>query len=290
MNETYQSFKDVWDELQKNIENQIQMGVENATKQYEDISKKWLTASEPVNKLMTDILNENKDPYMEIYNVWKNYQNKTNARMIKILDGGNAPYIALEKMWTKHAETVVASLGSNKDERDEYLYSSWSELTSTMMQLVSDYISKSKAEYQALNDIVTELKDKMESTISNMDSELPHLAAIKKSLLEMYSNIEEERNANYGDVSRNAIWEFQKSWFRTMETVRKSLMGIGPNTDYDKLYASFFDTSRWTPFGDFTTSASTSGLEDEVTQLRNRVKELENKLKQKSSKPQGGHN
>jgi hypothetical protein len=290
MNETYQSFTDVWDELQKNIGNQIQLGIENATKQYEDISKKWLAESEPVNKLMTEILNENKEPYMEIYNVWKNYQNKTNARMIKILDGGNAPYIALEKMWTKHAETVIALLASKNEGRNEYLYSSWSELTSTMMQLVSDYISESKTEYQALNDIVSELKEKMDSTISNMDRNLPHLGTIEKSLLEMYSNLEDERNANYGDVSRNAIWEFQKSWFQTMETIRKSLMGIGPQTDYDKLYASFFDASRWTPFNSFTASTSTSGLEDEVNQLRAQVNELEKKLKKKSKESEGGRN
>jgi len=284
MNETYQSFIDVWGELQKNIANQIQMGIKNATKQYEDISKKWLAESEPVNKLMVEILNENKEPYLEIYNIWKNYQNKTNARMIKILEQGNAPYIALEKMWTKHAETIITSLDSKTEGRNEYLYSSWSGLTSEMMQLVSDYISESKADYQALNDIVSELKEKMDSTISNMDGNLPHLGAIERSLLKMYSNLEDERNANYGDVSRNAIWEFQKSWFQTMETVRKSLMGIGPQTDYEKLYASFFDASRWTPFNGFTASTSTSGLENEVTQLRAQVSELEKKLKKKNNK------
>lgn len=286
MNE-FQSFKDVWDELQKNIANQIQMGIEKTTKQYEDISKKWLAESEPVNKLMTEILHENKEPYLEIYNVWKNYQNKTNARMIKILDGGKAPYTELEKLWTKHAETVIASLGSKNEGRNEILYSSWSELTSNMMQLVSDYMSESKTEYQALNNIVTELKEKMDSTISNMDSSLPYLDTIKRSLLEMYANLEDERNANYGDISRNAIWEFQKSWFQTMETVRKSLMGIGPHTDYEKLYASFFDASRWTPFNTFTNTTSASSLEDEVTKLRAQVNELENKLKKKNTAQRG---
>jgi hypothetical protein len=288
MNETNQAFMDVWDELQKNIANQIQMGITNTTKQYEDISKKWLAESEPVNKLMTKILNENKEPYMEIYNIWKNYQNKTNARMVKILEKGNSPYIALEKMWAKHAETVIDTIGSKGNDRNNFLYSSWSELTSTMMQLVSDYISDSKAEYQALNDIVTELKEKMDSTISNMDGNLPHINEIKETLLKMYANLEDERKANYGDVSRNAIWEFQKSWFQTMETVRISLMGISPQTDYEKLYASFFDSSRWTPFSTFTTPSNSTSLEEEVTQLRSKINELEKKLKNKSSKP-GGH-
>ncbi|MBA3044675.1 MAG: hypothetical protein KKH41_01960 [Candidatus Thermoplasmatota archaeon] len=290
MNETNQSFNDVWNELQKNIANQIQMGIKNVTKQYEDISTKWLAESEPVNKLMTDILSENKEPYLEIYNVWKNYQNKINARMIQILEGGNAPYVALEKMWTKHAENVIALLDSKSNGGNECIYTSWSELTSTMMQLVSDYITESRVEYQALNDIVSELKEKMDSTISNMDPNLPHLGTIERSLREMYSNLEDERNANYGDVSRNAIWEFQKSWFQTMETIRKSLMGIGPQTDYDKLYASFFDASRWTPFNSFTASTSTSSLEDEVNQLRAQVNELEKKLKKKSKESEGGHN
>ena len=284
-----QSYGDIvenWKKFQTDMQDKLTHAMEEQRSLYTNFNSRWGNASKNVNEQLSEISKKNSTDYKELYTVWKNYQNKINARVLKANNMGNNGYSELMDKWNDQATKMMGLISRLRDAKGEDaegmrmdLYTQWLDLANSMNTNIANAVQVGNVEFQNLTRTWFEFMDHMRATVSKVPDTSPAYKETMKTMENISTNMGMElSNLVSGNLSH--LKKMQQSWQQASEKLRADMSKVFTEVNYEELYTGFIDRTS-APWTAMVSTPKVKSLEDEVEVLKQRVKELEGRLKEK---------
>jgi len=290
--EYYSQLMKNWQNFQQIMQEQIATAMKEQQSFQEGFTTKWMEQTNAITKMMTGESGGPNKEFQDVYNVWKNYQNKINARIMKVSSIENNGYLDLMQRWrdyTSEMMEILSHLGKvgavdadSKATMD--LYSKWHSFMTNMSNQITLASREGNTEYQDLTKVWFEFLDSLKESISGIPSTNPH----KKDVVETWERITTVMGmeiSNLVSESNNHFKKIQTTWSDASNQIRGEFSRLFRDINYEELYTGFFARTAVPGFnqGAFYTPPNVKAMEDEISELKSKVKALESALKKKDS-------
>ncbi|MEW5937454.1 MAG: hypothetical protein AB1665_06525 [Candidatus Thermoplasmatota archaeon] len=268
---------DTWGRFHENVLSEIDRNMTHHRKFYEDVSEKWRSFSNVLGGTISDYMKENVDGTENLYNLWKNYQIKMNARIQRAHDTGTARYMELLKVWEESSLKMRTMIGEGVREGrvSEEVYLAWTDLTTATTKYINEAAAECNKEYKELMVTWFEFLDKMKEGVSSINQSRGQ--EVMTNVREMCTAMGHEIS-NYITMCTKVTVNLQKGWMNMLVSTRTIFSKLFPEFNYEELYSGFFDRSAWGPYGAFVAPTKVRKLEEEVKELRTKLKDLEERM------------
>ncbi|MEW5937455.1 MAG: hypothetical protein AB1665_06530 [Candidatus Thermoplasmatota archaeon] len=244
---------------------------------YEDISEKWRTFSNVLGTTISEYMKEDREGAEELHNLWKNYQIKMSARIQKAHEAWAERYKEMAKIWGEHRVRLASVIDNNVPEvgLNEELYMTWTDLSTSMTKHVNEAVVGCSNEYKELTKTWFEFLDKVKMGISSLEQSRGQ--EVVRNVREMCTAMSYELS-NYIKACTRSTANFQKDWMNMLVSTRTIFSKLFPEVNYEELYSGFLDRGPWGPYSTLVAPTKVKKLEEEVKELRTKLRDLEEKM------------
>jgi hypothetical protein len=183
---------------------------------------------------------------------------------------------------------IISHLGKMGYDQDSKatmdLYSKWHNFMTNMSNQITMASREGNGEYQDLTKMWFEFLDSLKESISAIPQTNPH----KKDVVETWEKITTVMGmelSNLVSESNTHMKKIQTTWVDASNQIRGEFSRLFRDINYEELYTGFFARTAIPGFNgsSFYQPQNVKAMEDEISELKGRVKELESELKKKSN-------
>ena len=271
---------DTWQDFSMTMGNNMMEILQDNQQQYEKLNETWTDLSSKFGSQMTENFSGGNKEYTELYNVWKNYTTKLSTRLTRLGDNGGIDYELLLKNWETNMKKMNREMFGNGDKDNiTAIYNLWDNFYKDINRQMEDIIQDGTALNSELTDIWTDFSANMNKVMTQISADSKEL----KELTKTWDSMSKEFNNNITSFVKTYEGDFTKlqdSWLKQTERVGETLTETFEvlTDSYGEIYNKYFErTAPYFRVMDTYSNSRVKKLEQEVTDLKERLKKLEAK-------------
>lgn len=269
-----------WEDFYRKAMSQAEDSVKDYGVFAEGLAKRWAALSGNFGGIMAESVGAVQgapaaEAMRELHNLWENYQNKLGARVMRISEKEAHRFKEMAALWAENAKKAgVTASPESPGFGGKDVHMGWINASAAMSSQIEKALGDAAEEYEGIKKTMLELFDKADAILSSIDISDSKTEKAVKNVRESLGTM---RGQIFDHVSSwtDSTMRLQKNWLAVMNSATEMFAKAFNNVDYGKMYSQFYKGFGWGGPAAPDDKKKVQSLEDEVRDLKAKLKDLE---------------